>query len=147
MPTFWTREEYYQKTGVREKQFWREGCPFCSSEPDPDFILWTGKHWMIWYNKYPYTGNDQHIMAIPREHKKFFSDLIPEEVAELSDVHAEAKRFFWETPYFSFARETDCDISKSIEHYHIHFIGSELQWKYLRKMLQDQGFPVKQELS
>jgi hypothetical protein len=29
----------------------------------------------------------------------------------------------------------------------MHFLVWKLQWKYLRKMLEKQGFPIKQELS
>jgi diadenosine tetraphosphate (Ap4A) HIT family hydrolase len=36
--------------------------------------------------------------------------------------------------------------NRSVEHIHIHFIPGRLQWKYLRKMLENQGYPIHQEL-
>ena|GEM_PF-1626848 len=38
-------------------------------------------------------------------------------------------------------------MTKSIKHYHMQFIGAELEGRYLRKMLQNQGFPIEQDLS
>jgi hypothetical protein len=35
---------------------------------------------------------------------------------------------------------------RSIEHFHIHYIPGKLQWKYLRKMLEWQGFPIQEDL-
>ncbi len=58
-------------------------CPFCDEASQKDMTLWSGKYWNIVYNKYPYTGNDQHIMAIPRRHIVYFCDLLPEELVEL----------------------------------------------------------------
>jgi hypothetical protein len=56
------------------------------------------------------------------------------------------KKFFWDKTYFSFCRETHGTITKSIKHYHMQFIGAELEGKFLRKMLQKQGFPIDQDM-
>lgn len=145
MVQFGKREDYYASMGDKEF-FEAHDCPFCSREKYQDMIIWEGIHWMILYNKYPYTGNDQHIMAVPRAHKEFFIEFSEEEVAELKQVHEKVKKFFWEKTYFSFCRETHGTITKTIKHYHMQFIGAEIQGKYLRKMLQNQGFPIEQEL-
>lgn len=140
-----TRQDYKKFLDGR-KLLEAHECPFCDLEGNKNHIIWEGKNWILLYNKYPYTGNDQHIMAIPRAHKEFFTEFTDEEVAELKQVHAEVKKYFWEKTYFSFCRETHGTITKSIKHYHMQFIGVELQGKYLRKMLQNQGFPIEQEL-
>ncbi len=145
MVQFGTRQEYYAFLGDREI-FEAHDCPFCSREKFQDMIIWEGKNWILLYNKYPYTGNDQHIMAIPHAHKEFFTEFTEEEVAELKQVHEEVKKYFWDKTYFSFCRETHGTITKTIKHYHMQFIGAEIQGKYLRKMLQNQWFPVEQEL-
>ena len=88
-----TRQEYYAFLGDR-KLLEAHECPFCLREKYQDMIIWEGKHWIILYNKYPYTGNDQHIMAIPRAHKEFFTEFTDEEVAEIKQVHEEVKKFF-----------------------------------------------------
>jgi hypothetical protein len=63
---------------------------------------------------------------------------------ELREVNNFVKEFFNWVDYFSFTRETmSC---RSIEHLHIQFLAWKLQWKYLRKMLEKQGFPIKQDL-
>lgn len=139
-----TREEYMKVLGDK-KRIWRDGCPFCDLEAQKEYVIWKGKYWALLYSKYSDTGNDQHIVAVPCDHKKFFTELTELELLEFQEVHKQVKKFFGEKPYFSFTRDTDCDISKSVEHLHTHFIGAELQGKYLRKMLEDQGFPIKAE--
>lgn len=140
-----TRQDYHNFLNGRELLEAHE-CPFCEIEKDNSLVIWEWKYWILLYNKYPYTGNDQHIMAVPRAHKEFFTEFTDEEVLELKQVHEEVKKFFWEKPYFSFCRETHGTITKSIKHYHMQFIGAELQGKYLRKMLQKQGFPIDQDI-
>jgi diadenosine tetraphosphate (Ap4A) HIT family hydrolase len=71
-------------------------------------------------------------------------DLSKEEIGELQDIYIFVKSFFWEKEYFSFTRESMAN--RSVEHLHIHFLVGKLQWKYLRKMLEKQGFPISQEL-
>ncbi|MEI6710854.1 MAG: hypothetical protein WCK88_00905 [bacterium] len=46
------------------------------------------------YNKYPYSGDEKHLMAMPIEHKAFSYELSPEELTELHDVHAWIKTFY-----------------------------------------------------
>ena len=140
-----TRQDYDKFLGNRVLLEAHE-CPFCLGEEHQDMIIWEGKYWRILYNKYPYTGNDQHIMAVPQAHKEFFIEFNEEEVAELRQVHEEVKKFFWDKTYFSFCRETHGTVTKSIKHYHMQFIGAELEGKYLRQMLHKQGFPIDQDL-
>ncbi len=138
-----TRDDYRKVLNGRSF-LGRDDCPFCDRENMKDDIIWEGKNWILLYNKYPYTGNDRHIVAVPREHKALSSELTPEEFTELHDVHARVKEFFWEENYFSFTRETFSN-TRSVEHYHIHFLAGIIQGKYLRKMLENQGFPVKED--
>ena len=83
-------------------------------------------------------------MAVPYEHKKFFLDLNDEEISELRDIHLFVKKFYLNENYFSCNRETMAN--RSIEHLHIHFLPWKLQWKYLRKMLMDQWFPIEEHI-
>jgi diadenosine tetraphosphate (Ap4A) HIT family hydrolase len=127
----------------------REGCPFCDLEAQEDMILWKGKHWFIIQNKFPYTGTKEHIMAVPYEHHVCAHEFDTETWAEMEHVHAWVRDFYGEKGYFSFTRETVNDgdrDTRSIEHYHTHFCIGRLQGKYLRNMLQKQGFPVEQDL-
>jgi len=88
-----TRKEYGEFLNGREILEAHE-CPFCDIEAVKEMVIWEGAYWVVLYNKYPYTGNDQHIMAVPRAHKEFFTEFSSEEVAELGQVHAEVKKFF-----------------------------------------------------
>jgi diadenosine tetraphosphate (Ap4A) HIT family hydrolase len=84
-------------------------------------------------------------MAVPYEHKAFFYELTHEEISELHEIHLFMKGYFGKKDYFSCTRETFAN--RSIEHYHIHFIPGKLQGKFLRKMLELQGFPIQEELT
>lgn len=86
-------------------------------------------------------------MAIPIEHIEFSYNLSKEHFEELKEVHNVVKDFFENEEYFSFTRESmQTENSRSVEHLHIHFLVWDLQGKFLRKMLELQGFPIKQEL-
>ena len=83
-------------------------------------------------------------MAIPFEHKKFSYELTHDEIGELPEIYTFMKEYFGEKPYFSCTRETLSN--RSVEHYHMHFIPGALQGKFLRKMLEGQGFPIHEDL-
>jgi len=134
MKKIWTRKEYHAK--IWKKIYWKDDCPFCFDYES----IWEWKHWYILKNIYPYSWNEQHLMAVPFTHKKFASEITSEEFLELENVHKFVKNFYWEENYFSCTRESMWN--RSIEHYHMHFIPWRLQWQYLRKMLENQGFPI-----
>jgi diadenosine tetraphosphate (Ap4A) HIT family hydrolase len=98
----------------------KENCPFCNLEKERKNIIWEGKFWFVAYNIYPYSGNNQHIMAIPYRHVLYSADLNNEELLELQEVYKFVKEFFGNESYFSCTRETQD--YRSIEHYHTHFI-------------------------
>ncbi len=144
-----TRDEYDKmtlpdkETGDNKKVFWKDDCPFCDVPWKEQNILWKWKYWYFLHNMFPYSGDQDHIMAIPYDHKRYFSELTDDEISELKQVHNFADNFYWDKNYFSCARETFAN--RSVEHYHIHFIPGKLQGKYLRKMLENQGFPIKED--
>lgn len=132
----WTRNEYNKIT--KGKIYWKDNCPLCFNAID----IWNWKHWRLTTNIYPYSGNELHIMAFPKRHVKYTHDLNTNELTELKEVYTFAKDFFWNKEYFSFTRETMW--SRSIEHLHMHFLPWQLKWRYLRKMLENQWFPIKE---
>lgn len=133
-----TREEYHKKKW--KKIYGKEDCPFCSDKE----IIWEWKFRNIVRNTAPYTWDINHLMAIPKAHKQFSVDLSEEEFLEFRKVQLFVKEYFWEKHYFSATRETMGN--RSVEHLHIHFIPWKLQGKYLRKMLELQGFPITENL-
>jgi len=140
-----TRQEYHDQiwNGVMGK----EECPFCDIEKTKHTLIHMFKYWKIILNKYPYSGQENHLMAVPIRHVQFVWGLQQEEFSELPEVHRFMKDFFeeqWEQDYFSATRETMWN--RSVEHYHIHFIPGRLQWKFLRAMLENQGYPIDAEV-
>ena len=137
-----TRDDYHKQIGY--KILWKDECPFCNLEENRVRILWEGKYWYMIHNKYPYSWNEKHIMAVPYRHIAFSRELSPEEFWEMKDIQEKAKEFYGEEDYFSATRESMGN--RSIEHLHIHFIPGKLQWKFLRCMLENQWFPIKAEV-
>ncbi len=142
MPEFKDRKDYDEKT--RNKIFWKDECPLCDLTWTRDNILWKGKHWYIIRNIFPYSGEHQHLMAVPYRHITFSHELDQEEIAEIRTIHLFMKGFYGNRDYFSCTRETMAN--RSIEHLHIHFIPGKLQGKFIRKMLELQGFPIEEDL-
>jgi len=137
-----TRDEYHKQKW--KTVFWFDDCPFCKSEEQIGHTIWKWKYWYIIHNQSPYSWNDRHIMAVPYEHKVYSVELSNEEILELKGINNFVRDFFaWEN-YFSATRESMAN--RSVEHLHIHYIPWKLQWKYIRKMLEWQWFPIKEDL-
>lgn len=145
MSRIWTREEYHNIIG--DDVIWKGNCPFCDIEATKNTLIETMQYWKIVLNKYPYSGQENHLMAVPIRHVAFVWGLSLEEFAELPKVHTFMKNFYedqWEKDYFSATRETMWN--RSVEHYHMHFIPGRLQGKFVRCMLENQGYPIEAEV-
>jgi len=138
---FLTRQEYHQKKW--KKIFWKDDCPFCDIENDKE-VYWRGKYWYLKFNFSPYCWDKRHLMAIPYEHIIYSCDLKSEHFQELLEIQKIVKDFFKDQDYFSFTRESLSN--RSVEHLHIHFLVWRLKWKFLRKMLQLQWYPIIEDL-
>lgn len=138
-----TREQYDALT--RDKLLGKDECPFCDSVSQAGHTVWKGKYWYILRNIFPYSGDGDHLMAVPYDHKAFSHELTADEIVELADIYAFMKSYYWEKQYFSCTRESFAN--RSIEHFHMHFIPGKLQWKFIRKMLELQWFPIHEELT
>lgn len=142
MVKIWTREEYHK---IKWKEIYgKDDCPFCDLEWNKENIIWKWKYWFLIHNKFSYSGDNRHIMAVPFEHKKFSTELNDQELLDLKNIYKFVEKWFQDENYFSCTRESMWN--RSVEHIHIHFIPWRLQWKYLRKMLENQGYPIHQEL-
>ena len=137
-----TREDYHQEIG--NKIFGENDCPFCDLEGNKERVLWKWKKWFIIQNKYPYSGEENHLMLVPYKHIIFSHELSSDETKELSDAYKWIKDFYDDQIYFSCTRESMTN--RSVEHLHMHFLPGRLQGKYLRYMLMKQGFPVEEDL-
>jgi len=140
-----TRSEYHNM--IWNGVMWKDYCPFCIPEKTKNTIIHEMEYWRIILNKYPYSGQENHLMAVPRKHIQFVWELGVDEYSELPEVHVFMKDFFekmWEKDYFSATRETMGN--RSVEHYHMHFIPWRLQGKFVRCMLQNQWYPIEAEV-
>ena len=139
-----TRNQYHAKKW--KKIFGADDCPFCGIEArtDEESIKWIWKQWYILHNTGSYSWNEDHLMAVPHRHVQFTYDLSPEEISELKQVYEYMKQYFGDKEYFSFNRESMWN--RSVEHLHIQFCVWRLQGRYLRNMLMNQWFPVKEYL-
>lgn len=142
MKKFLTREEYHNLK--IKKVLWKDECPFCKKDEQSWHTIWEWKYWYILHNFSPYSWDHRHIMAVPYEHIEYSTWLSKEHFEELHDIQKFVKGFFWNDEYFSFTRESMWN--RSVKHLHIHFLVWKLQWKYLRKMLENQGYPIMQDL-
>lgn len=143
MVKIWTRDEYHLNKS--KEIYTEEDCPFCTNINENEWnIIWKWEYWFLIHNAYPYSWNEKHLMAVPYTHKKVYLELTDEEILDFKNVQIFIKDFFWEENYFSCLRETMAN--RSVEHMHYHFIPGKLKWKYLRKMLMDQWFPIIEEL-
>ena len=142
LPKLWNRQVYDDLT--KDSIFGKDNCPFCDPDAQKELIIWEWRYWFILYNLYPYSGDHGHVMAVPYAHKQYSHELDEDEFSELLGVHAFLKSFYGNGDYFSCTRETMAN--RSIEHVHMHFLPGKLQWNFVRKMLELQGFPIVQDL-
>lgn len=139
---FLSREEYHNLMKELPKSY----CPFCDKKWQKWHTLWEWKYWYVLNALSPYSWDHRHIMAVPNEHIKLSTELTLEHFQELKEVHDFVKSYFGEENYFSFTRETLWDDTRSQEHLHMHFLVWMLYGSFLRKMLEQQGYPIKQDL-
>jgi len=117
-----SREEYHKI--LWKEMYGKDDCPFCKIEEQIATTYRKWKYWCILYNLSSYSWDHRHLIAVPYEHIKFSTELKYYHLRELSKIY-----------------------KISVEHLHIHFLVWKLQWKFLRKMLEMQGYPIKQDLT
>ena len=113
---FWDREKY-----VKQKlYFTKKNCPFCIYSKDEEkLFLYETDYWKIIYNKFPYYWN-KHLMAIPKRHIKFTTELNKNELIDYKNIEIFIKDFYKEKNYYSFIRQTTW--WRSVEHLHYHYL-------------------------
>lgn len=136
LPKFWTREDY-EKNLPKEK--WKYDCPFCKydSLEEKDMILWEWNHLVVRYNKFPFLWINRHILLIPKKHLIYTWEMTKDELLEIKDAELFIKNFYWDEHYFSFIRQTLWWKSRSLEHFHYHYLPWEIHNKYIFEMLKD----------
>lgn len=139
-----SREEYHKIKW--EWMYSKDNCPFCDKERYEKQCYRQWKYWQLLFCLSSYSWDYRHLMAVPFEHIVYSNDLKEKHFKELKEIHKIVKDFFKDEEYFSFTRESISDETRSVEHLHMHFLVWKLQWKFLRKMLELQWYPIKQQL-
>lgn len=114
----------------------KDDCPFCFFDETQNQIYWSWKYWTIYFNKNPYSIEQNHLLALPKRHIKYFRELDNDELIEYGEVSKKVLEFFGDKDYFSFSRETMA--KRSVEHLHIHFLIWKLRATTLTLMLREQ---------
>jgi len=110
------REEYDKN----KFYFGLDNCPFCT-KMKKDKIIFESKYWFIMHNEYPYFDDKNWLMAIPKRHVEFTSNLESKELADFLEVEKFMKNYYKNIgEYFSFIRQSKSN--KSVEHMHYHYL-------------------------
>lgn len=94
-------------------------CPFCASE---DRRFFENKTAYVTYALAPY--HKHHLLIIPKEHRKSFLHLSPEEHGDIQDLAQKSSRLLRYLGYedFTLMVREGMGSGKSVEHLHYHFI-------------------------
>ena len=111
------REDYE----INKVYLWKDNCPFCLYDlSETNEILYKTEYWIIMYNNNPYFDIKRTLIAFPKRHSEFTTELTKEEFWDLIEVNKFMKTFFEDQEYFSLLRESKSN--KSVEHLHYHYI-------------------------
>jgi len=94
-------------------------CPFCASD---DRKLIENETAYVTYALAPY--HKHHLLIIPKEHRKSFLHLSPEEHNDIQDLAQKSSRLLHFLGYenFTLMVREGVESGKSVEHLHYHFI-------------------------
>ncbi|MBI2053067.1 MAG: dihydrofolate reductase [Candidatus Ryanbacteria bacterium] len=101
-------------------------CPFCPENRVPGEILEPlrrGNYWTLVPNRWPYKFTSLHAMLIIERHIRFFDELKPEEVMELTELLGWARKTYGLTAYSLGLRCGDPHLTGgTVDHLHIHLV-------------------------
>ena len=101
--------------------FTKEDCPFCKNNEEEKYLVHEIKYWKIIYNKFPYYWKGKHLMAVPKRHIKFTTQLNDEELVDYKNIEIFMKGYYKDDKnYYSFIRQSIW--WRSIEHLHYHYL-------------------------
>lgn len=68
-----------------EKTVGNGKCPFCDNngfDPKLNVVIWKGQYWRAWFNPFPYSGTNSHIIIATINHITGLKELPPQALAE-----------------------------------------------------------------
>jgi len=72
----------------------KEECPFCNVEKTKNTLIYEFIYWKIILNKHPYSGQENHLMAVPKRHFIFAYEMSEEEHSEILEIHKFMRDFY-----------------------------------------------------
>jgi diadenosine tetraphosphate (Ap4A) HIT family hydrolase len=127
-----SREDWYK---LAPKDLWKKDCPFCDQNNTP--LIKSFEYWYICKNKYPYCDSPDHLLVIPKQHKKYTHELTPQEYAELHKIDIFMNNYYKGNDYFSFIRQSFT--GRSLEHLHYHYLPWFLSGPDLEYILEQKN--------
>jgi len=88
-----TRAEYHEnklQNGILDKK----NCPFCNFNEIENTLIHEFVYWKIILNKFPYSGQENHLMAVPKRHFIFPCEMNEDENAEILAIQKYMKDFY-----------------------------------------------------
>ena len=98
-------------------------CPANVAEHQPEPVEFSGQHWYVVKNAYPYVGTAVHYLIVPHAHIRTFDELPDEAGSELWAIKRKLKQLIAPMATASVERSGDMRYNGgSVAHYHVHFV-------------------------
>jgi len=99
-------------------------CPEHVAEFHPEPVEFTGEHWFVTKNAYPYAGTVAHYLIIARHHVSSFDELPDEAGAELWAIKRRLKAQLQPAATATIERSGQMQLNGgSVAHLHTHFVA------------------------
>jgi ATP adenylyltransferase len=99
-------------------------CPEHFPRFNPEPVEWTGEHWYVARNAYPYPGTVAHYLIVPHRHVVAFDELPDAAGAELWSVRRALKAQLAPLSTATVERSGDMRFNGgSVAHLHTHFVA------------------------
>lgn len=99
-------------------------CPEHVAAHHREPIEWSGEHWYVTRNDYPYAGTVAHYLIVPHRHVTSFDELPDAAGAELWAIRRELKRRLAPLATATVERSGDMRLNGgSVAHLHTHFVA------------------------
>lgn len=123
---------------IQPSDKWESKCIFCFETMEKEYLIKETKYFYILHNKYPFLGSDKHLLVAPKRHIILTTELNKEEWQDFEEVEKFMSEFYKWMDYFSFIRQSNTDISRSINHLHYHYVEWMIRGNYIMDMLKQQ---------
>jgi ATP adenylyltransferase len=99
-------------------------CPEHVAEHHGEPIEYTGEHWYVTRNAFPYPGTAAHYLIVPHQHVSSFDELPDEAGAELWAIKRMLNERLGSPAVATIERSGVKELSgSSVEHLHTHFVA------------------------